>query len=116
MENFDTAALHFCIHERKTLLNSFTHLTVSLGLRPFECTDSITDRNLLQEGVALRLGEIWRLQLAKVELHSAVAADDVGKKGPAVQGVLADLESDSWLASVLGVGQHHLLTFKVLHE
>lgn len=59
---------------------------------------------------------VWSLHLTKVELHSTVVADDVGEKGLAVQGVLADLEGDGWFPAILREGQHCLLTFKVLSQ
>ncbi len=94
----------------------YTYLAVSLGLWPLEPADSITHSDLLQEGVALGLREVRSLHLAKVELHSTIVADDVWEKGLAVQSVLADLESDSRLTTVLGEGQHRLLALKVLSK
>lgn len=81
-----------------------------------DCPDSVIHSNLLQEGVVLGLGEVRSLHLAKVELHSAIVADNVWEKGLAAQGVLADLESDGWLPAVLGEGHHHLVTLKVLSK
>lgn len=92
------------------------HLTVSLGLWPLERSDPFVHRDLLQEGVALWLREVWSLQLAKVELHGTVVADDVGEEGLALQTVLADLESHSGLATVLGEGYHKLIALKVLSK
>lgn len=43
-------------------------------------------------------------------------ADDVGEERLAVQCVLADLESNSWLPTILGEGQHQLLTLEVLSK
>lgn len=43
-------------------------------------------------------------------------ADDVGEEGLAIQAVLAELKSDGWLSAVLGEGQHHLVTLKVLKQ
>lgn len=43
-------------------------------------------------------------------------ADDVGEEGLAIQAVLAELESDGRLSAVLGEGQHHLVTLKVLKQ
>lgn len=90
------------------------HLTVGLGLRPLERPDPFVHRDLLQEGVALWLREVRSLQLAKVELHGTVVADDVGEEGLALQTVLAELESDSGLGAVLGEGYHKLVALKVL--
>lgn len=83
---------------------------------PLETADSLAHWDLLQEGVALGLREVRSLHLAKVELHSAIVADNVGEKGLAVQSVLADLESDGRLTTILGEGQHHLLALKVLSK
>lgn len=99
--------------ERK---NPYSHLTVSLGLRPLDRTHSIADGDLLQEGVAFGLREIWSLQLAKVELHSTVTADDMREKGLVVQRLLTDFESDSGLAPILWERQLHFLTFEVLQK
>lgn len=97
-------------------IHFFAYLAVSLGLRPFEPTDSVAHSDLLQEGVALGLREVRRLHLAKVELYSTVVADDMGEKGLTIQSVLVDLESDSWFPAILGEGQHQLLALKVLSE
>lgn len=43
-------------------------------------------------------------------------ADDVGEEGLAIQAVLAELKSDGRLSAVLGEGQHHLVTLKVLKQ
>lgn len=94
----------------------FANLAISLGLWPLEPPDSVIHRDLLQEGEALGLREVRRLQLAKVELHCTVVADDVGEKRLAVQAVLVDLESGGWLCAIFGVGQHHLVTLKVLNK
>lgn len=91
-------------------------LTVSLGLWPLRPTHTLADRDLLQESVALWLREIWSLHLAEVKLHSTVVADNMREKGLAIQSVLAELESDSWLSAILGEGQHHLITLKVLSK
>lgn len=78
--------------------------------------DSVVHGDLLQESEALGLGEVRSLQLAKVELHCTIVAHDAREKGLAVQSVLADLESNSWLAAILGEGQHRLLTLQVLSK
>lgn len=91
-------------------------LTIGLGLRAPGPTDSVINRDLLQEGEAFRLSKVRSLHLTKVELDGTVVADDVGEEGLAVQAVLADLESSGRLTAVLGVGHHHLVTFAVLKE
>lgn len=78
------------------------YLTVGLGLWPLQAPYAFLHRDLLQEVVALGLGEEWRLQLAKVELHSAVVANDVGKEGLAVQTVLADAKGLGGFGAILG--------------
>lgn len=92
------------------------YLAVGLGLRPLQAPHALLHGDLLQEGVALRLREVRRLQLAKVELHGAVVADDVGEERLAVQAVLADAEGLGGLGSVLGEGHDDLVALKVLSE
>lgn len=92
------------------------HLAVSLGLWPPQAAHAVLYGNLLQEGVALRLWEERRLQLAKVELHGAVVTNDVGKQGLAVQAVLAGAKGLSGLGSILGEGHDHLVALKVLSK
>lgn len=98
------------------LRREVSYLTVSLSLWPLQAPHTVLDGNLLQEGVALRLGKVRRLQLTKVELHGAVVADNVRKEGLAVQTVLADAKGLSGLGSVLGEGHDHLIVLKVLSE
>lgn len=90
------------------------YLTVGLGLRPLQAPHTLVHGDLLQEGVALRLREVRRLQLAKVELHGAVVADDVGEERLAVQTLLAEAEGLGGLGAVLREGQDHFLALKVL--
>lgn len=92
------------------------YLTVGLGLRPLQAPHAFLHGDLLQEGVALRLGEVRRLQLTKVELHGTVVADNVGEEGLAVQTVLADAEGLGGLGSVLGEGHDDLVALEVLRE
>lgn len=93
-----------------------SYLTVGLGLWPLQAPHSFLHGDLLQERVPLRLGEVRRLQLAKVELHGTVVADYVGKESLAVQTVLADAEGLSGLGSVLGEGHDDLVALEVLSE
>lgn len=92
------------------------YLAVGLGLGSLGPADALVHGDLLQEGVALGLGEVRRLHLAEVELHGAVVADDVGEEGPLAQGLLADLECHGRIAAILEEGHHHFLTLEVLRN
>lgn len=41
-------------------------------------------------------------------------ADDMREKGLAIQTVLVNLECNSWIRTILGEWQYHLITLKVL--
>lgn len=69
---------------------------------PLEATDTLIHWNLLQEGEALSLREVWGLHLAKVELNGTVVADDVGEQSLIIQSVLTNFESNFRLLAVLG--------------
>lgn len=96
------------------IMGSHSYLTLLLGVGSLGSADTVVHGDLLQEGVALWLGEVGRFHLAKVELHGTVVADDVGEESSPCQGLLTDLEGHNWLLTILRKGNLHLLALKVL--
>ena len=92
------------------------YLAVGLGVGPLGAAGALLQGHLLQEGVALSTGEVGLVQLAEVELHGAVVADDVGEERLARQRVLGDPEGHRRLAAVLGERHLHLVRLEVLER
>lgn len=92
----------------------YGYLAVALACWSLGCSDPVVEGHLLQEGEPLGLGEVGRLQLAEVEFHGTVVAHHVWEKGLAGQSLLADLEGHTQVLAVLGEGELHFITIKVL--
>lgn len=91
-----------------------TNLTVFFGLGSLRSSDTITHRDLLQERKAFRLGEKRRFTLAEVELNRTVVAEDVREEWLSLHIILTDFESCSQILSILGEGNFHFFSIKVL--
>lgn len=102
------------MRKKKVLLGCKTNLTVLFGLGPLWSSDAIANIDLLQETKAFRLGEKRGLTLAEVELNRTVVAEDVREEWLSLQLILTDFESCSQILSILGVGNFHFFSIKVL--